>query len=483
MTVKKTRVTDIDDDTEKPDELVNIPPGDLRPSPFHRRTVWGNMKAFAAMIENMGVIEPPIVRIVDGEYELVVGHRRQRGAEMAKLEVVPCLVRTLLDEEVIEIQAAENMRREDLHPLDACDYYVMLLERGHDQRSLAKRFGVPPESVREMLRLNSLAPASRAAYAKGSISHAAARYLCQLMPAQQEALTEALITNAITDDAIPSWIRRHALVSLVDVPWSLADKSFAAGACSTCPKRTGGGQRTMFADIAGDDATCADPTCWKDKMHTVTAAAIAGAKAAGHAISDAKPDRTFIVTGVGRPTVIRSSGFVDADAECPATPGKTWLEAIQAAGIEAQITIHVDQDGRARYLIPEVDVAGRVRRSVRDHETPIAKEVAAADPARAEARAQAKIKAEAEAALIAAANDGSITEIHGLRVALDVVSMSSIRAVAKSLGIEPDTIADTTNNMIASRRLVALLIAEAGLKSEAVQKVARAGGVKLPDVE
>jgi ParB/RepB/Spo0J family partition protein len=479
---KKTRVTDIDDDAEKPDELVSIPPGDLKPSPFHRRTVWGNMRAFASLIETMGVIEPPIVRIVDGEYELVVGHRRQKGAVMAKLETVPCLVRTLLDEEVIEIQAAENMRREDLHPLDACDYYAMLLERGHDQRSLGKRFGVQPESVRETLRLLSLAPMARAAYAKGSISHVAARYLCQLMPAQQGALTEALTGGAIADDAILAWIRRHALVSLTDVPWSLTDKRFSAGACATCPKRTGGGQRTLFAEIAGDDATCADPSCWKDKMRTVAAEAIEKAKADGHAISADKPDRTFIVTGVGRPQVIRSSGFVDADAECPATPGKTWLEAIQRAGVEAKITVHLDQDGRARYLLPEADVTGRVRRAVRDESTPIAKDVATADPARAAAKEAAKSAAKAEAALIAAALAGTITESQGLAIALDVVSMSSIRAVAKADGVEPDAIGAAATPA-AGRRLVALMIAESGIKSTAVRDAARAAGISLPDVE
>src|SRR5947208_861495 len=87
----------------------------LKTSPTNprRRIDEQSIESLAESIRTQGILEPLIVRNGDEKYEIVCGERRYRAARVASLTELPCLVRELTDEEVLDIQIHENLHRED----------------------------------------------------------------------------------------------------------------------------------------------------------------------------------------------------------------------------------------------------------------------------------------------------------------------------------------------------------------------------------
>ncbi len=78
-------------------------------------------------IRQRGVLEPVLVRRVDGGYELVAGERRTRAAKDAGLQHVPAIVLELNDREALEISIIENLQREDLNAVEETEAVLALL--------------------------------------------------------------------------------------------------------------------------------------------------------------------------------------------------------------------------------------------------------------------------------------------------------------------------------------------------------------------
>ena len=125
-------------------------------------TGWNPRKSFdekaleelAASIKEHGILEPLVVRQVNGSYELVAGERRLRAAKLAGLDKVPVVVKELSDQEVREIMLLENLQREDLNPIEEALALKALLEEGNiTQAELGKRLGKSQAWVANRLRL------------------------------------------------------------------------------------------------------------------------------------------------------------------------------------------------------------------------------------------------------------------------------------------------------------------------------------------
>lgn len=105
-------------------------------------------------IATHGVLEPIIVRPVEGRYEVVVGERRWRAAQMAGLSAIPAVVRPLDDREAMELALVENLQREDLNPMEEAEAYKRLMEEfTMTQGDVAERVGKKRSTVANRLRL------------------------------------------------------------------------------------------------------------------------------------------------------------------------------------------------------------------------------------------------------------------------------------------------------------------------------------------
>ena len=82
-----------------------------------------------ATIAQYGILEPLVVREIEGDrYELVAGGRRYRAAQRARVDAIPVVIRSLTDEEALEISLLENIQREDLNPVEETEGILRLLE-------------------------------------------------------------------------------------------------------------------------------------------------------------------------------------------------------------------------------------------------------------------------------------------------------------------------------------------------------------------
>jgi ParB family transcriptional regulator, chromosome partitioning protein len=110
-------------------------------------------------IREHGIIQPLIVRQVDGRHELIAGERRWRAAKELGLTDVPAIIRSSSDLEVLELSLIENLQREDLNPIDEAQGYARLADEfGMRQEDIAQKVGRSRAAVANAMRLLDLHP-------------------------------------------------------------------------------------------------------------------------------------------------------------------------------------------------------------------------------------------------------------------------------------------------------------------------------------
>ena len=104
-----------------------------------------------------GVIQPLIVQMRDGYYEIIAGERRWRAARLAGLKTVPVLVRDYSDRDIMELSLIENIQRQDLNPIEEASAYKRLIDEYQlTQDEVAERVSRSRASVTNSLRLLKL---------------------------------------------------------------------------------------------------------------------------------------------------------------------------------------------------------------------------------------------------------------------------------------------------------------------------------------
>ena len=144
------------------------------PSQPRRSFEQGKLNELADSIKEQGVLQPILVRPVDGaagKYEIVAGERRYRAAKQAGLKTIPAIVKALDDKVTLEIALIENIQRQELTPLEEAASYRDLLDNyGYTQASLAQRLGKSRVYVANTLRLLGLPKEIQAMISKGGLT-------------------------------------------------------------------------------------------------------------------------------------------------------------------------------------------------------------------------------------------------------------------------------------------------------------------------
>lgn len=158
-----------------------LPVGKLQPSRYQPRRHFDEqaLKELAASIEKNGIMQPILVRSVEGgAYEIIAGERRWRAAQLARLDMVPVLVRELSDRQALELAIVENVQRQDLTPLDEATGYQRLMDEfGYTQEKVAGTVGKSRSHVANLLRLLALPESVKAYLSDGRLSAGHARAL------------------------------------------------------------------------------------------------------------------------------------------------------------------------------------------------------------------------------------------------------------------------------------------------------------------
>jgi ParB family transcriptional regulator, chromosome partitioning protein len=155
----------------------------------------------AQSIKANGVIQPIVVRKVDGGYRIIAGERRWRASQRAGLTRVPVVVKDVAagnDARLLEMALIENIQREDLNPIDQAAAYDRLSDEfSMTQEAIAAAVGKDRSSVANHMRLLKLPQEVRAEVAGGRLSMGHARALLAIADegAQRQVAREVIARN------------------------------------------------------------------------------------------------------------------------------------------------------------------------------------------------------------------------------------------------------------------------------------------------
>lgn len=187
------------DQDEKLSELRQIKLTEIIADPDQPRRTFDAeaLEEISQSIAAHGVIQPIIVMPVNGKYQIVAGERRFRGATMAGLDTIPALVRTLSDQNKLELSLIENIQRRDLNVLETATAYLKLRDQFNlSLDEIGKRVGGKSTSaVSNTLRLLRLPESVRQALQDGKLTEGQARPLINADPVAIEAVLPKIIRD------------------------------------------------------------------------------------------------------------------------------------------------------------------------------------------------------------------------------------------------------------------------------------------------
>jgi ParB family chromosome partitioning protein len=171
------------------------------------------MGSLAASIREVGLLQPVLVRQLEGEedsYELIAGERRWRAARRAGLQTIPVLVQVADDVASLEQALVENLHRVDLNALEEAAAYQQLIDEfGLTHEQVATRMGKGRATVTNTLRLLQLPAGAQRALAERTISAGHARALLGTPDrALQEKMVDQIVEEGLTVRAVEELVRQ-----------------------------------------------------------------------------------------------------------------------------------------------------------------------------------------------------------------------------------------------------------------------------------
>ena len=158
--------------------VQKIAPGRIRPNPVQPRRIFNEEKfdELRSSIARDGILQPVLVREVNGDYELIAGERRWRAAMDLGFESIPAFVRNFEEDRRLELALVENLQRADLNPIEIATAYRALQESLQiTQEEIAERVGKNRSTVAHALRLLDLPQGIRDDVSRGTLSQGHAR--------------------------------------------------------------------------------------------------------------------------------------------------------------------------------------------------------------------------------------------------------------------------------------------------------------------
>jgi ParB family chromosome partitioning protein len=197
---------------EKPQDVQTLPIEFLQRGKYQPRRDMDpeKLKELADSIAAQGVIQPIIVRKIEGEnkYEIIAGERRWRASQLAELQEVPVVLKDLDDRSVMAIALIENIQREDLTALEEAEALRRLqdeFELTHQQ--IATAVGKSRTTITNLLRLLELAFDVKVMLAKGLLEMGHARALLGLEESKQTEIANKAVKLGLTVRAVEKLVR------------------------------------------------------------------------------------------------------------------------------------------------------------------------------------------------------------------------------------------------------------------------------------
>lgn len=182
-------------------ELQELPIEQLQPGKYQPRKDMSPdaLDELSHSIKSQGIIQPIVVRVIDNNsYEIIAGERRWRAAQLANIEVVPCLIKNVADEAAVAMALIENIQREDLNAMEeAVALERLLTEFELTHQEVADAVGKSRTAVTNLLRLNNLNDDVKTLLEHGDIEMGHARALLALQGDVQTTTARAVVAKEL----------------------------------------------------------------------------------------------------------------------------------------------------------------------------------------------------------------------------------------------------------------------------------------------
>lgn len=183
--------------------ISELPLDAIYPNPDQPRADFDaeTLEELASSIKHIGLVQPITVREDgkgEGKYIIISGERRYRAARLIELETIPAYIRTVDDDQVVEMALIENIQREDLNAIEIALTFSKLIDAdGLTQEELATRVGKKRATVANYLRLLKLPAQIQLGLKNRKLSMGHARALLSI---EDTELQLALYKQILTDD-------------------------------------------------------------------------------------------------------------------------------------------------------------------------------------------------------------------------------------------------------------------------------------------
>lgn len=186
--------------TQGSSTISEIPIQDIEANPNQPRREFDAeaLQELAKSIQEIGIVQPITLRqMEDGKYQIIAGERRWRASQIAGLTQIPAYIRTIKDENVMEMALVENIQREDLNAIEIALAYEHLMESsGMTQEKVSERVGKSRAAVANYVRLLKLPAQVQMALQNKEIDMGHARALLSLdSPSLQIKLFKDIVKN------------------------------------------------------------------------------------------------------------------------------------------------------------------------------------------------------------------------------------------------------------------------------------------------
>lgn len=167
--------------TQGTSTINEVPIEQIKPNPNQPRRDFDEeaLRELANSIKEIGIIQPITLRqTAENKFQIIAGERRWRASQLAGLTAVPAYIRTIKDENVMEMALVENIQREDLNAIEiALAYEHLLSAEGMTQEKVSERVGKSRTAITNHLRLLRLPAQVQMALQKKEIDMGHARAL------------------------------------------------------------------------------------------------------------------------------------------------------------------------------------------------------------------------------------------------------------------------------------------------------------------
>jgi ParB family chromosome partitioning protein len=215
-------------------ELKKIHPSKLNP---RLEVNIERLNELAASIREVGLLQPIIVRPLDGEYEVVLGERRYRASQQAGVERISAIVRDYTDDEVVQLNLVENIHRQELSAIEkgkVCKYLLdNCSEKYPSQTSIAKKIGVSGDAVSLWLRTFEVVPNEAQQYVapsmvSGQVPDGKIDYLTAVKVGRsvEEPEKRVQVIKKLAEKKMPSKEKAQIIEKLVRQPEKTVEQVF-----------------------------------------------------------------------------------------------------------------------------------------------------------------------------------------------------------------------------------------------------------------